>query len=135
MTRLHAFLATTSIAALAFAAPANAADLKMIGTIPVAGMPLAAFDISFVDQPSERYFLADSSNGAVDIFDSKTSKQIGSVGGFVGRFMQNGAAVGSKSGPDGGLAFDDQVWAGDGDSTVKVIDLKTMKIVDSISTR
>src|SRR5262249_21674479 len=53
---------------------------------------------------------------------------------FVGLFMQNGAAVTAKSGPAGVLAFDDEDWGGDGDSTVKVIDLKTMKIVDSIST-
>jgi DNA-binding beta-propeller fold protein YncE len=32
------------------------------------------------------------------------------------------------------VAFADQAWAGDGDSTVKVLDLKAMKIIDTITT-
>ncbi len=32
------------------------------------------------------------------------------------------------------LAFGDEIWAGDGDSTVKVADVKTMKITDTIHT-
>jgi len=38
------------------------------------------------------------------------------------------------SGPDGVVVVGNQVWAGDGDSTVKVIDLKTNKIADTIKT-
>ena len=134
MSRKLATFAAASGTVLMLAMQAHAADLKMIGTMPIPGMPLTSFDISYVDQPSERYFLADKSNAAVDVFDTKTGKPIGSVGGFVGVVTQNGAAVNNLSGPAGVLAFGDEAWAGDGNSTVKVIDLKTMKIVDSIAT-
>jgi hypothetical protein len=32
------------------------------------------------------------------------------------------------------LVVGKEIWAGDGDSTVKVIDIETMKILDTIST-
>src|SRR5262249_32795204 len=36
--------------------------------------------------------------------------------------------------PDGVVVFNHEAWVGDGDSSVKVIDLKTNKIVSTIST-
>jgi hypothetical protein len=59
------------------------------------------------------------------------------VTGFTGNVVDptTGAAVTSKSGPDGVvIVADKEIWAGDGDSTVKVIDIKTRKITDTIST-
>jgi DNA-binding beta-propeller fold protein YncE len=123
------------MAVMSYGASAFAAELKQIATIPVPGEPLVSFDISFVDPASQRYYLADRSNKAIDIFDVKDNKFIGRVGGFVGTVMKADGKVNSnKSGPDGVIAFNDEVWAGDGDSTIKVIDLKTMKITDTIST-
>src|SRR5579859_576118 len=111
---------------------AHAAELRQIGTISIPGEKLTSWDISFVDQASQRYFLADQSNRAVDIFDTKENRYVGRVGGFIGAVIENGKPNHDKSGPDGVLAFDDQVWAGDGDSTLKIIDLKAMKITDTI---
>ena len=113
---------------------AGATELKQIATIQVPGEKLDAFDIGFVDQKTQRLYLADRSNKAVDIFDANTNTFIGRVEGFVGQKTKNGKADNAHSGPDGVIVVGDEVWAGDGDSTIKVIDLKTMKIVDTIST-
>ena len=43
--------------------------LKLIGAILVPGNPIR-FDISWVDEPRGRYFLAESGNAAVDVFDA-----------------------------------------------------------------
>jgi DNA-binding beta-propeller fold protein YncE len=100
--------------------------------IPNTGLPLRSFDISFVERSSQTYFLADRSNKSVDIFDAQTDTFITRVDGFVG------AAPGGNevSGPNGVLVVHDQneAWAGDGDSSVKVIVLATNTVVKTIST-
>jgi DNA-binding beta-propeller fold protein YncE len=115
-------------------ADAGTTKLKQIGTISNPAGPIDGFDISFVDQKTQRYYLADRSNKSVDIFDAKTDKFIGSVPGFIGVTMKNGKPDNDTSGPDGVVVVGNQVWAGDGDSTIKIIDLKSMKVVDTIST-
>jgi DNA-binding beta-propeller fold protein YncE len=124
-------LVSASVALSASPGFANAGELRQIGTISIPGEPLDSFDISFVDQKTNRYFLADRSNKAIDIFDVKSSTFVGRVAGFVGLQPKNATA-----GPNGVVTANDgtEVWAGDGNSSVKVIDLKTMKIVDTIST-
>ena len=131
------FVATT-VALIAFGSPGSAeagpAKLKQIGTISNPAGPIDGFDISFVDQKTQRYYLADRSNKSVDVFDAKTDKFLGSTPGFVGVTMKNGKPDNDTSGPDGVVVVGNQVWAGDGDSTIKIIDLKTMKIVETIKT-
>jgi len=118
---------------------ALAASVGLTTTIGVEGNKLDNFDIGYVDANAGRYYLADRSNSAVDIIDTKTNKFIGRVTGFVGvKKDANGRAVNNQSGPNG-LAFDDtkkELWVGDGDSTVKVIDVSARepKIVATIST-
>ena len=96
---------------------ARAADVAMVSTVDVNGK-LEDFDISFVDPAAGRYYLADRSNAGVDVLDTKAKKFLFRVGGFVGSKGKP-----SQSGPDGVIALPDknEVWAGDGDSTVKVI--------------
>jgi len=132
---INAFTAT-AIAVALLAGAAGAADLTKIAEIPIPGEKLVSFDISFVDQKTQRYYFADRSNKSVDIFDARANKFIGRVGGFVGAVMKADGSCcnNAKSGPNGVLVIGNEVWAGDGDSTIKVIDLKTMKIVDTIST-
>ena len=115
-------------------AMAGSAKLTQIGTISNPAGPIDGFDISFVDQKTHRYYLADRSNKSVDVFDAKTDKFLGSTPGFVGVTMKNGKPDNDTSGPDGVVVVGNQIWAGDGDSTIKIIDLKTMKVVDTIST-
>ena len=107
----------------------GAAELKMVSKVQIPGAALDSFDISYVDQKTNRYYLADRSNKAVDIIDGTTEKVVGQVPGFVGFDKDNDTA-----GPNGVLVIGDEAWAGDGDSSVKVIDLKSQKIVDTIKT-
>jgi hypothetical protein len=99
----------------------SAQDVRLVAVIPVPGSPLTSFDISWVDQATERYFLADRSNHGVDIFNAETYHFLGRLGGFAGPSTSNDTA-----GPNGVLYIrsSHQVWAGDGDSTVKVFDLR-----------
>jgi DNA-binding beta-propeller fold protein YncE len=96
--------------------------------IPPAG--LWAFDISYVDDQSQTYYLADASNASVDLVDTRTNTLIGQIGGFRGFHGSR-----ETQGP-GGVLVDDlgQLWASDGDSTVKVIDLSSRTIVATLNT-
>jgi len=110
---------------------ALAAGVERVDTLKVPGEPLASFDIGFVTDAGV-YALADRSNKGVDLFDAATGKFIGRATGFKGL---DKAAGTSTAGPDGVVAVGNaELWAGDGDSTVKVIDLKTRSITHTIST-
>jgi hypothetical protein len=109
--------------------------MVLVDTIDVGGNGLGAFDISFVDPKRGLYVLSDRTNASVDFFNPKDDTFIGRVGGFKGVVLTNGVANNNLSGPDGVLiTADNQVWAGDGDSTVKVIDIAKFQVVDTIST-
>jgi hypothetical protein len=103
-------------------------------TITITGATLNSFDISWVDPDVHAYFLSDRSNKAVDVVDtiSKNQSKL-AVGAFVGFTGNN-----DTSGPNGVLTIHNhgttEVWAGDGNSTVKVIDFKTGNILHTIST-
>jgi DNA-binding beta-propeller fold protein YncE len=130
------FLLSAAVGVTAFAGAANAAELRQIGTITIPGAPLDSFDISFIDQATGRYYLADRSNKGIDIVDTKTGAYVGRVEGMVGPIMKKDGTCcnNDKSGPNGVVIAGHEAWVGDGDSTVKVIDLKTNKIVDTIKT-
>ena len=85
---------------------------------------ITAFDISFVDPVIGQYFLADRTNAAVDVVDTGTntlSTQLKATPPFAGATGNN-----DTSGPDGVITVNhNEVWAGDGDSTIKVISLLT----------
>ncbi len=115
------------LAATALPSLAHAAELKQIGSIAVPGEKLANFDISYVDPATGRYYLADRSNKAIDVFDTAKDAYVGRLGSFVGTMMKDGKVDNDTSGPDGVVAVGQDVWAGDGDSTVKVIDAATGK--------
>jgi hypothetical protein len=110
---------------------AHQVELKRIDTIPIPGAPLTSFDISWVDPVNELYFLSDRSNKAVDVFDAANDAFLRRIDGFAGA---NGGVT-SGAGPDGVVSTGPtEVWAGDGDSTAKVIDLTTNTVVATIST-
>src|SRR5215471_9619232 len=116
-----------------------AANVSRVATIAIPGNKLDNFDIGAVDSNASRYYLADRSNSAIDIFDTQKRTYLGRVTGFVGTKRDaNGRAVGNQSGPNG-IALDPsrhELWVGDGDSTVKVIDVAAnpAKLVATIST-
>jgi hypothetical protein len=100
-------------------------------TLP-AGQTIASFDISFVDPVVGLYILGDRTNKAVDVIDTETNTvlvQLGK-GSFTGATGNN-----DTSGPDGVLIVRHrEVWAGDGNSTFKVIDLFSQQITHTVST-
>ena len=55
--------------------------LKLIGGILVPGNPLRS-DISWVEQETERYYLAEAGNASVNVFDAQNDLFLGRIGGF-----------------------------------------------------
>lgn len=96
-------------------------------TIAIPG-GLDAYDITFVDNPTKTVFVADQTNRAIDIIDARRDKLITQFvptqdGGFVGRASMTDFDL---NGPDGVLEAHNlhQLWVGDGNSRVWVIDVK-----------
>ncbi len=111
-------------------------QVSFVDKIDVPGAPLAAFDISFVDPRLGIYVLADRSNAGVDVFSVVGQQFLFRVPGFAG--PQGGKN--DIAGPNGVLTVHHrEIWAGDGNnatdhtqSSVKVIDLLTQEITDTI---
>jgi hypothetical protein len=118
-------------AAIALAGPAHAQGLKQVASIAIPGGPINSFGVMFIDQGTGLGYLADKDNKAVDIIDTKTDTYVGRIAGFTGTTNS-----GATSGPNGIITINAgaELWVSDGDSTIKVIDPKTGKITDTIST-
>ena len=127
---------------LVMAGTAYAADEVFSATAAVTlpgGQKIQSFDISFVDPVIGLYVLGDRTNKAVDVVETGTNTvatQLTATPPFVG--VATSCATGNNndcSGPDGVIIIRHrEVWAGDGNSTVKVIDLFNGKTTHVIST-
>ncbi len=126
---------------LVSAGPGRAGDadsIRNFGLKAVIKLPgtqkIQKFDISWVDHPSQTYYLADRTNKQIDVVDARTDTFVQALahGHFVGFTGNN-----DTSGPNGILVIESshELWVGDGPSndpgcsvppcsTVKVIDLK-----------
>src|SRR5882757_3528359 len=105
--------------------PPLTTQTKCVTAIHIPGNPLRSFDISFVSPNRNEYYLADRSNSGIDVIDTRTLTWKRTIGGFVG-IVLNGAGTAvdnNHSGPDGVTTHGRWLYAGDGDSTLKVIDL------------
>jgi len=111
-------------------------ETKCLTAIAIPGNPIRSFDISWVDPERAEYYLADRSNAGVDIIDTRHNTFKKTIGGFVGITLNAaGTAVDNNhSGPDGVTSHGKWLYAGDGNSTLKVIDLEKGKIVATVST-
>src|SRR6266852_7513079 len=125
------------------AAPGHAAPVYvLLTTIPVppgAGNvqngAFTGYDIAYFDGTTQLMYLADRSNASVDIFSAKTNSFVGRIGGTLpagGQMFSGQQASNDTSGPDGvlvarfsvnGVPQNPQVWAGNGDSTLKGFEL------------
>ncbi|HUI95598.1 MAG TPA: hypothetical protein VLX44_07590 [Xanthobacteraceae bacterium] len=118
-------------------APTNT-QTRCLTAIQIPGNPLRSFDISWVDPNRAEYYFADRSNNGVDVIDTRTLKFKRTIAGFKGAVLNGaGTAVNNNvSGPDGVVSHGHWLYAGDGDSTLKVIDLNNLvtPIQASIST-
>src|SRR2546422_7576844 len=106
-------------------APSNT-ETKCLTAVQIPGNPLRSYDISWVNPHRAEYYLADRSNAAIDIIDTRTRtfKRTLGKGLFVGvKLNPNNTVNNDISGPDGVVTHGRWLYAGDGDSTLKVFDL------------
>jgi hypothetical protein len=118
----------------------SAQPLKLLGTIAIPGKPIASTDIAWVDQTTGRFFFSDRSNASVDVVDARHDL-------YLAKIATNGTAAtvasttvassaegtvhftgltspSTHEGPNGVVSTSDKlVWADDGDSTSKLLDL------------
>jgi hypothetical protein len=90
------------------------------------------FDISFVDQTTQTYYLADRSNAVVDVVDARSNKLISQINAnpaFKGFTGNNGT-----SGPNGVVAAFPWLFVTDANSRVVTINLRTGNTVSDVST-
>jgi len=117
--------------------------VTLLRVIPIPGFKdathSASFDIGWTDRG--KYYFADRGptatayggcHGRVDVIDAKNDTLLDPICGFVGN------VGGGISGPNGILVLHthgrSELWVGDGNSTVKVVDLDAQAIADTIST-
>jgi hypothetical protein len=110
-------------------APTNT-ETKCLTAIPITGSQLTSFDISFVNPDRAEYYLGDRSTKGVDIIDIHHLKFVRTAGldkPFQGIVLNKaGTAVNNAaSGPAGVAAHGRWLYAGDGNSTLHVIDLES----------
>jgi len=137
-----ASLVSSPAAAAPCQGPAGApapTQTKCVAAVHIPGNPLRSFDISFVNPDRAEYYLGDRSNAGIDIIDTHSLTFKRTIGGFVGIKLKAGTNVvdNNHSGPDGVVSHGRWLYAGDGDSTLKVIDLNAptaSAIKQSIST-
>jgi hypothetical protein len=130
-------LSTPALAVCVGPGAPDTAQTKCVTAIRIPGNPLTSFDISWVNPNRAEYYLADRSNKGIDIIDTEHLKFKRTIGGFVGIVVNGGVVDNNHSGPDGVVSHGKWLYAGDGDSTLKVIDLDAptaMAIKQTIST-
>ena len=96
---------------------------KCMTAVQIPGNPIRSFDISWVNPHRAEYYLGERSNAGIVVIDTRTLKWKRTIGGFVGIQPATGPVNNNISGPDGVTSHGRWLYAGDGDSTLKVIDL------------
>ena len=125
-------LGLAGVVAMAAATGPAAAQLALETFIPVPadqgnvqpGGAFTSFDISFADPVTGDIFIADRSNASVDIYSGSSLTFLGRAIGFAGQTGNN-----NISGADGVLTVTSggvtTLYAGDGNSTLKVFNVTT----------
>jgi hypothetical protein len=135
LSRISVIAAAAGLLSGASVAPADE-TLSRVGTIQVPGTsaenPFDMFDVGLVDRESDRYLLSDIANKSVDVFKASTGTFLFRIPGFYGILPPCCERVGPGSME---MVGHDELWVTDGDSTIKIVNLKSKDIVESISTR
>jgi hypothetical protein len=96
---------------------------------------VSSFDISFVDPSVNQYYVADRNNGGVSVISTQTYQfQFTAGAGHFAGFKPNGPgnAPATNAGPNGIVPIGGGiVFAGDGDSTLKVVNVSTGAFVQA----
>jgi hypothetical protein len=128
-----------TVALAAWSLPELAAETTLKTVIPVPNATATNgfyYDGSHVDASRRLYYLGDRSAKGIDIVDIASNKVIAQVTGmFVGQIFNGEKLNNNISGPNAlEMVGSNELWAGDGDSTIKVIDLDTRTLIATIST-
>jgi hypothetical protein len=136
-----AVVATAALFLVGNAAADKPSEEVFTATSLVTGLgtqKITSFDISFVDPGLGVYLLADRTNATVDVIDTTDNtvlKQLTATPPFAGvKPCVPPAGANDCVGPNGGLTIGKEIWAGDGNSTIKVINLFTGVTTDVINT-
>jgi hypothetical protein len=129
----------------------NSGPVKLLTTIPIpptatnVGQNFYSYDISFVDQKTQTYYLADRSNNVVDVVDASSAAfatQLSANPPFAGfvsaadcAAMPGGNPGGSCVGPNGVVAVFPWLFVTDGNSRVVTIDLRNGNTVGDVQTK
>jgi hypothetical protein len=143
-----AVVASSLLLAASLNAKAFAVDeaFQLVGKFALPhNQSISAFDVSTADAQAGIYAFADRTNASVDVFALNDNEFVDGVRnpnfpdqisllfqvhGFAGAFANH-----AISGPDGLIVVNhSEIWAGDGNSTVKVINIASHQITDIIPT-
>ncbi|KAF8852926.1 YVTN repeat-like/Quino protein amine dehydrogenase [Acephala macrosclerotiorum] len=119
--------------AIAIANPAQAAaEYRLTTILPWISQNSTSVDIGIIVNGT--YYLSDRTNAVVHIVDLASSTETGRITGFKGATVVNGTVDKPTSGPNGLLYIPgrNELYVGDGDGTVKVVDLSSNTVVDTI---
>src|ERR1700682_4656677 len=116
--------ATSAFAACTGPGAPTDTQTKCLTAVSIPGNPLQPYDISWVNPDRAEYYLADRSNAGIDIIDTGHNIFKRRLEGFIGAVLNaNGTVNNNISGPDGVVTHGRWLYAGDGNSTLKVFDL------------
>jgi hypothetical protein len=114
-------------------------SLKTVVSVP--GGKITSFDISFVDPASGYYVLGDRTNNGVTMIHTYNNPpnfvMVAGAGAFRGTAACPPPSTSTTAcgGPNGVMIVNHrEIWAGDGDSTVKFLSLFTGALLGSVST-
>jgi hypothetical protein len=121
----------------------NDRAVRLLATVPIPSTKanntaggLYSFDISWVDQASQTYYLADRSNFAIDVVDTTSNLLITQLtGGFAG-FTPCSPPAGANdcAGPNGVATSANCLFVTDAPSRVVSFDKATLTLVSSVRT-
>ena len=132
--KLAAFVAAAvASAGFMFASSALATETLTLKTaVSVPGGKITSFDISFVDTALNLYILGDRTNKGVDVINTNNNTFVMSAGAGI---FKGATGNNNTSGPDGVMTvLSREIWAGDGDSTLKFLSVLNGAFLGQIST-
>ena len=133
-----------ALSGVALADDRDGGAVKLLTTVPIPANPgrncpsaanhlfdgMCTFDISWIDQHTQLYYLADRSNAAIDVVDARTSTFVKQIkAGFKGFTGNN-----DTSGPNGVVTSGRWLFVTDAPSRVVTIDLTTGLAVSEVNT-
>jgi hypothetical protein len=131
--RMAAFMAgALASAGIVMGSSALATETLTLKTVVSVPGKITAFDISFVDPALNYYILGDRTNKGVQVINTNNNTLLMTAGQglFKGATGNN-----NTSGPDGVMTVASrEIWAGDGDSTLKFLSLANGSLLGQVST-